>query len=121
MHEKARTVSVDSLALDEDRVRRDLVDGDDVGADGAPRESLDLDRHRVAVDARERALGDRDLGEGARVARIVQRVREGRGLRAVLLDGMTKKRDDIPERTMKRLRALQSAVHAELKTPKKGR
>ena len=43
------------------------------------------------------------------------------GDRAVLLGGMTKKRDDIPDATIKRLRALQRAVHAELKKPKKGR
>jgi hypothetical protein len=41
--------------------------------------------------------------------------------RAVLLDGMTKKRDDIPDATMKRLRALQAAVNAELRKPTKGR
>jgi hypothetical protein len=34
---------------------------------------------------------------------------------------MTKKRDDIPGATLKRLRALQAAVNAELKNPKKGR
>ena len=41
--------------------------------------------------------------------------------RAALLDGMTKKRDDIPDATMKRLRALPGAVYAEFKAPKKGR
>lgn len=40
--------------------------------------------------------------------------------RAVLLDGMTKKREDIPDATMRRLRALQAAVNAELRKPKKG-
>ncbi len=43
------------------------------------------------------------------------------GNRAVLLDGITKKRDDIPDATMKRLRALQGTVHTELKELKKGR
>jgi hypothetical protein len=43
------------------------------------------------------------------------------GNRAALLDGMTKKRDDIPDATMKRLRALQAAVYAEFRAPKKGR
>ena len=42
------------------------------------------------------------------------------GNRAVLLDGMTKKRDDIPDAALTRLRALQAAVNAELKNPKKG-
>ena len=68
-----------------------------------------------------RALGDglyelRDVGTGVRLFYVLLP-----GNRAVLLDGMTKKRDDIPDATMKRLRALQSAVHAELKEPKKGR
>ena len=40
---------------------------------------------------------------------------------AALLDGMTKKRDDIPDAMLKRLRALQAAVRAEFKKPKKGR
>jgi len=43
------------------------------------------------------------------------------GSRAALLDGMTKKRDDIPDAMMKRLRALQNAVYADFKEPKKGR
>lgn len=43
------------------------------------------------------------------------------GNRAVLLNGMTKKREDFPDAVMKRLRALQAAVNAELKKPKKGR
>ena len=68
-----------------------------------------------------RALGDglyelRDVGSGVRLFYMLLP-----GDRAVLLGGMTKKRDDIPDATIKRLRALQRAVHAELKKPKKGR
>jgi phage-related protein len=68
-----------------------------------------------------RSLGEglyelRDVGTGVRLFYVL--LRENR---AVLLDGMTKKRDDIPDATMKRLRALQAAVNAELKKPKKGR
>lgn len=68
-----------------------------------------------------RSLGDglyelRDVGTGVRVFYVLLPDN-----RAALLDGMTKKRDDIPDATMKRLRALQSAVNAELKKPKKGR
>ena len=68
----------------------------------------------------------RSLGEGLHELRDV-----GTGVRlfyvllpdshAALLDGMTKKRDDIPDAMMKRLRALQAAVYAEFKKPKKGR
>jgi Gp49-like protein DUF891 len=58
----------------------------------------------------------RDVGTGVRLFYML--VPEQR---AVLLDGMTKKRDEIPDATMKRLRALQAAVNAELKKPKKGR
>ena len=68
-----------------------------------------------------RSLGEglhelRDVGTGVRLFYVL--LSENR---AVLLDGMTKKRDDIPDATMKRLRALQAAVNAELKKPKKGR
>lgn len=68
-----------------------------------------------------RSLGEglyelRDVGTGVRVFYVL--LPENR---AVLLDGMTKKRDDIPDATMKRLRALQAAVNAELKRLKKGR
>lgn len=67
-----------------------------------------------------RSLGEglyelRDVGTGVRLFYLLLP-----GNRAVLLDGMTKKRDDIPDATMKRLRALQAAVNAELKKPKKG-
>ena len=58
----------------------------------------------------------RDVGTGVRLFYVLLP-----GHRAALLDGMTKKRDEIPEATMKRLRALQSAVYAEFKTPKKRR
>ena len=58
----------------------------------------------------------RDVGTGVRLFYVLLP-----GNRAALLDGMTKKRDDIPDATMKRLRALQGAVYAEFKTPKKGR
>ena len=34
---------------------------------------------------------------------------------------MTKKRDDMPDAMIKRLRTLQAAVYAEFKKPKKGR
>jgi hypothetical protein len=58
----------------------------------------------------------RDVGTGVRLFYVL--LPENR---AVLLDGTTKKRDDIPDAMMKRLRALQAAVNAELKKPKKGR
>jgi hypothetical protein len=68
-----------------------------------------------------RSLGEglyelRDVGTGVRLFYVLLP-----GNRAVLLDGRTKKRDDIPDATLKRLRALQAAVNAELKNPKKGR
>ena len=68
-----------------------------------------------------RSLGEglyelRDVGTGVRLFYVLLP-----GNRAVLLDGITKKRDDIPDATLKRLRALQAAVNAELKNPKKGR
>ena len=68
-----------------------------------------------------RALGSglyelRDVGSGIRLFYILLP-----GHRAVLLDGLTKKRDDIPDSTMKRLRALQNAVLVEFKAPMKGR
>ena len=68
-----------------------------------------------------RALGNglyelRDVGSGIRLFYILLP-----GHRAVLLDGLTKKRDDIPDSTMKRLRALQHAVLVEFKAPMKGR
>lgn len=68
-----------------------------------------------------RSLGEglyelRDVGTGVRLFYMLLPAN-----RAVLLDGMTKKRDDIPDATLKRLRALQAAVKAELKNPKKGR
>ena len=40
---------------------------------------------------------------------------------AALIDGMTKKRDEIPGAMMKRLRTLQAAVYADFKKSKKGR
>ena len=58
----------------------------------------------------------RDVGTGVRLFYVLLP-----GNRAALLDGMTKKRDDIPDATMKRLRALQGTVYAEFKAPKKGR
>lgn len=58
----------------------------------------------------------RDVGTGVRLFYMLLPDNQ-----AALLDGMTKKRDDIPDAMMKRLRTLQSAVHAELKKPKKGR
>ena len=68
-----------------------------------------------------RSLGDglhelRDVGTGVRLFYVLLPDNH-----AALLDGITKKRDDIPDTTMKRLRALQAAVNAELKKPKKGR
>jgi hypothetical protein len=68
-----------------------------------------------------RALGNglyelRDVGSGVRLFYVLLP-----GHRAVLLDGLTKKRDDIPDPTMKRLRALQNTVLVELEEPKKGR
>ena len=67
-----------------------------------------------------RSLGNglyepRDVGTGVRLFYVLLP-----GHRAALLDGMTKKRDDIPDAMMKRLRALQGAVYAEIKKPKKG-
>lgn len=58
----------------------------------------------------------RDVGTGVRLFYVLLPAN-----RAALLDGMTKKRDDIPDAMMKRLRALQGAVYAEFKEPKKGR
>ena len=58
----------------------------------------------------------RDVGTGVRLFYVLLP-----GNRAALLDGMTKKRDDIPDVKMTRLRALQGAVYAEFKDPKKGR
>ena len=58
----------------------------------------------------------RDVGTGVRLFYVLIP-----GNRAALLDGMTKKRDDIPDAMMKRLRTLQSAVYAEFKEPRKGR
>jgi hypothetical protein len=68
-----------------------------------------------------RSLGDglhelRDVGTGVRLFYVLLPDNH-----AALLDGMTKKRDDIPDAMMKRLRALQAAVRAEFKNPKKGR
>jgi hypothetical protein len=68
-----------------------------------------------------RALGNglyelRDVGSGVRLFYLLLP-----GHRAVLLDGLTKKRNDILDSTMKRLRALQNAVLVELRAPKKGR
>lgn len=68
-----------------------------------------------------RALGDglhelRDVGTGVRLFYVLLPDNH-----AALLDGITKKRDDIPDATMKRLRTLQAAVYAEFKKPKKGR
>jgi hypothetical protein len=68
-----------------------------------------------------RSLGDglhelRDVGTGVRLFYVLLPDN-----RAALLDGMTKKRDDIPDTTIKRLRSLQSAINAEFKKPKKGR
>ena len=68
-----------------------------------------------------RPLGDglhelRDVGTGIRLFYVLLPDNH-----AALLDGMTKKRDDIPDAMMKRLRTLQAAVHAEFKKPKKGR
>jgi hypothetical protein len=68
-----------------------------------------------------RALGNglyelRDVGTGVRLFYVLLP-----GSRAALLDGMTKKRDDIPDAMMKRLRVLQGAVYADFKEPKKGR
>jgi len=62
-----------------------------------------------------RALGGglfelRDVGTGVRLFYLLQP-----GNTAVLLDGMTKKRDDIPAATLARLRKLQRAVRAEMK------
>jgi hypothetical protein len=57
----------------------------------------------------------RDVGTGVRLFYVLLP-----GNRAALLDGMTKKRDDIPGAMMKRLRALQGAVYAEIKKSKKG-
>lgn len=66
----------------------------------------------------------RSLGEGLHELRDV-----GTGVRlfyvllpdshAALLDGMTKKRDDIPDAMLKRLRTVQAAVYAEFKKPKR--
>jgi Phage derived protein Gp49-like (DUF891) len=66
-------------------------------------------------------LGDglhelRDVGTGVRLFYVLLPDNH-----AALLDGMTKKRDDIPDAMMKRLRTLQGAVNAEFKKPKKGR
>ena len=69
-----------------------------------------------------RALGDglhelRDIGTGVRLFYVLLPDNH-----AALLDGMTKKRDDIPNAMMKRLRSLQGAAYVEFKTPKrKGR
>ncbi len=68
-----------------------------------------------------RSLGEglyelRDVGTGVRLFYVL--LPENR---AVLLDGMTKKRDDIPAATMKRLRSLQGAVLVEFRAPKKAR
>ena len=68
-----------------------------------------------------RSLGDglhelRDVGTGVRLFYVLLPDNH-----AALLDGMTKKRDDIPDAMMKRLRALQAAARAEFKKPKKGR
>lgn len=68
-----------------------------------------------------RSLGDglhelRDVGTGVRLFYVLLPDNH-----AALLDGMTKKRDDIPDAMMKRLRALQAAARAEFTKPKKGR
>ena len=62
-----------------------------------------------------RALGGglfelRDVGTSVRLFYMLQP-----GNTAVLLDGMTKKRDDIPAAMLTRLRGLQRAVKAETK------
>jgi hypothetical protein len=58
----------------------------------------------------------RDVGTGVRLFYVLLPDNH-----AALLDGMTKKRDDIPNAMLKRLRALQAAVRAEFGKPKKGR
>ena len=58
----------------------------------------------------------RDVGTGVRLFYVLLPDNQ-----AALLDGMTKKRDDIPDAKMKRLRTLQAAVYGELTKPKKGR
>ena len=68
-----------------------------------------------------RSLGNglyelRDVGTAVRLFYVLLP-----GHRAAQLDGMTKKRDDIPDAMMKRLRSLQGAVYAEFKESKKGR
>lgn len=68
-----------------------------------------------------RSLGEglyelRDVGTGVRLFYVLLPDN-----RAALLDGITKKRDDIPDVTIKRLRTLQSAVNYEFKKPKKKR
>lgn len=68
-----------------------------------------------------RSLGEglhelRDVGTGVRLFYVLLPDNQ-----AALLDGTTKKRDDIPGGMMKRLRTLQAAVYAELKRAKKGR
>jgi phage-related protein len=70
--------------------------------------------------AHSRGLGDglyelRDVGTGVRLFYVLLP-----GNHAVLIDGMTKKRDDVPDAMMKRLRTLQAAVYDEFKRPKKG-
>lgn len=68
-----------------------------------------------------RSLGEglhelRDVGTGVRLFYVLLPDNH-----AALLDGMTKKRDDIPDAMMKRLRTLRAALHAESKQAKKGR
>ena len=84
------------------------------------RESARSARSRIAP-APFALLGDglhelRDVGTGVRLFYVLLPDNH-----AALLDGMTKKRDDIPDAMMKRLRTLQGAVYAEFKRPKKGR
>ena len=83
-----------------------------------------LEQERISYELRlphSRSLGDglhelRDVGTGVRLFYVLLPDNH-----AALLDGMTKKRDDIPDAMMKRLRTLQAAVYAEFKKPKKGR
>ena len=68
-----------------------------------------------------RSLGEglhelRDVGTGVRLFYVLLPDNH-----AALLDGMTKKRDDIPDAMIKRLRTLRAAVYAEFKKPTKGR
>jgi len=68
-----------------------------------------------------RSLGDglhelRDVGTGVRLFYVLLPDNH-----PALLDGMTKKRDDIPDAMMTRFRVLQAAARAQFTKPKKGR